>query len=530
MGFDKDTKYDRQLRLWASAGQQNLESSSICLVNATATGCEILKNLILPGIGKYTIIDDSKVTNKELSSNFFLKTSDMGKKVADCVKRNLGELNADAKGTAITDPVEKILSFDKLGNFWDSFNCVIVSDYISCLEELIQILWSKKIPLLVVNTIGFYGSLNLLANETTVIETHDPSKLYDLRIDKPWPKLREYSDSFDLDLLDDQEHAHVPYIVIFIKALDHWKLHHNNNPPLTYAEKKLFKTYVESLSRNINLETNFIEAVQSCHRAFQKTEIPESIKSLLELSDAKNLQNSSPTSFSATTSPSSDCTIFWVYIAALKEYLKNNDNILPLPGKLPDMASNTENYTTLAKIYRDKALEDQSTFANEVYKILEKQKKPKTIVTKESIATFCKNTQLLFVTIGSKNLNSPKLIEQFETGSSSEVLGIYWGILTYNAYIKQYNEVPTIKYMDDFIRIYHDEINPSAQQPLSDTLRKKFEEILTHNSSNYHNLSSFMGGIASQEILKLTTAQYIPLDNLYVFDGVTSSSERFKIQ
>ena len=49
MSIDKSAKYDRQLRLWASTGQSNLENSHICLINATSTGSEILKNLILPG-------------------------------------------------------------------------------------------------------------------------------------------------------------------------------------------------------------------------------------------------------------------------------------------------------------------------------------------------------------------------------------------------------------------------------------------------------------------------------------------------
>ena len=41
-----------------------------------------------------------------------------------------------------------------------------------------------------------------------------------------------------------------------------------------------------------------------------------------------------------------------------------------------------------------------------------------------------------------------------------------------------------------------------------------------------------MGGIVSQEVLKSTTAQYIPLDNLFVFDGIHSKSEnsKFKIE
>lgn len=45
----KEVKYDRQLRLWSSNGQEALENAHVCLINATATGTEILKNLVLPG-------------------------------------------------------------------------------------------------------------------------------------------------------------------------------------------------------------------------------------------------------------------------------------------------------------------------------------------------------------------------------------------------------------------------------------------------------------------------------------------------
>lgn len=36
-------------RLWGDHGQEALESAHVCLINATATGTEILKNLVLPG-------------------------------------------------------------------------------------------------------------------------------------------------------------------------------------------------------------------------------------------------------------------------------------------------------------------------------------------------------------------------------------------------------------------------------------------------------------------------------------------------
>lgn len=36
-------------RLWGDHGQEALEAARVCLINASATGTEILKNLVLPG-------------------------------------------------------------------------------------------------------------------------------------------------------------------------------------------------------------------------------------------------------------------------------------------------------------------------------------------------------------------------------------------------------------------------------------------------------------------------------------------------
>ncbi|KAG8437602.1 hypothetical protein GDO86_008348 [Hymenochirus boettgeri] len=35
-------------QVWGDHGQEALESAHVCLINATATGTEILKNLVLP--------------------------------------------------------------------------------------------------------------------------------------------------------------------------------------------------------------------------------------------------------------------------------------------------------------------------------------------------------------------------------------------------------------------------------------------------------------------------------------------------
>lgn len=38
-----------RFRLWGDKGQDALEAAHILLINATAVGCEVLKNLVLPG-------------------------------------------------------------------------------------------------------------------------------------------------------------------------------------------------------------------------------------------------------------------------------------------------------------------------------------------------------------------------------------------------------------------------------------------------------------------------------------------------
>lgn len=52
-------------RLWGDHGQASLEAGHVCLINASASGTETLKSLVLPGLGAVTIIDDTKVTSQD---------------------------------------------------------------------------------------------------------------------------------------------------------------------------------------------------------------------------------------------------------------------------------------------------------------------------------------------------------------------------------------------------------------------------------------------------------------------------------
>lgn len=61
-------------------------TSHICLLGCDPVGVETLKNLVLPGIGKFTVIDNNKVTERDLGNNFFVDEENLGKDRAEVLK------------------------------------------------------------------------------------------------------------------------------------------------------------------------------------------------------------------------------------------------------------------------------------------------------------------------------------------------------------------------------------------------------------------------------------------------------------
>lgn len=59
---------------------------------------ETLKNLVLPGVGKFTILDHHNVTAADCTSSFFLTEDYIGKNRAENACALLSELNPDVKG------------------------------------------------------------------------------------------------------------------------------------------------------------------------------------------------------------------------------------------------------------------------------------------------------------------------------------------------------------------------------------------------------------------------------------------------
>lgn len=64
---------------------------------------EALKNLVLPGVGQFTIVDEAVVGEEDLGVNFFLEEGGLGRSRAEEVVGMLGELNKRVRGHAVAE-------------------------------------------------------------------------------------------------------------------------------------------------------------------------------------------------------------------------------------------------------------------------------------------------------------------------------------------------------------------------------------------------------------------------------------------
>uniref|UniRef100_A0A3B4TUB0 NEDD8-activating enzyme E1 regulatory subunit n=1 Tax=Seriola dumerili TaxID=41447 RepID=A0A3B4TUB0_SERDU len=232
----KEQKYDRQLRLWGDHGQETLENAHVCLINATATGTEILKNLVLPGIGAFTIVDGHTVSGEDVGNN-------------------------------------------------------------TCLR-LGSVLWSASVPFLVCKTYGLIGYMRLVLREHTVIESHPDNALEDLRLDQPFGEFKNHIQSYDLDSMEKKDHSHTPWVIILAKYLEKWLSEHNGQPPKNYKEKEAFRQFIrEGILKNENGvpedEENFEEAIKNVNTALNPTKIPNTVEDLFNSEQCNNITSQS---------------------------------------------------------------------------------------------------------------------------------------------------------------------------------------------------------------------------------------------
>ncbi|KAJ3916344.1 hypothetical protein F5877DRAFT_46812 [Lentinula edodes] len=492
----KTRRYDRQLRLWAASGQAALESARILVIPATATATSILKNLVLPGLGHFTVMDDKAVTGADAGNNFFLDGSkSIGKSRAEEAVKGLMEMNDGVEGVADVRDIDEVLKNDQ--GWLKSFNIVVAHNVDSdVLDDLAALLWPET-HLVVVNSAGFLAEFSVHYREHQVIESHSETSA-SLRIDQAFPALLEYAMSLPLDTMDITDHAHIPFPVILVRALEEWRREREQGAPRTSAEKKAFKERIRAMMRKFD-EENFEEAEAQAFKCWTPTVVPSEVRELFTLYSLSKPSSSTSSSFAAL-------------ISALSQFVQNNpaspqytSGLLPLTSSLPDMKSSTEEYVKLQKLYRAQSEKEKQVFKDYL-------SKRQVDVDDVTIDVFLKNSHALKVlkgrewkdiNPGSKELLADKLSTNPKEAAIHLALAAArklraQGILDQ----KNLKDLLTAE-----VRTF---LPPGTELPEADWSIIS-GEIARAPSADLPTTAAFLGGLVAQEVIKMITKQYIPI-------------------
>ena len=544
----KEKKYDRQLRLWAAAGQLSLEQSHVLLVvggstgsSSSVAGAETLKNLVLPSIGNFTIADSATVAESDLGVNFFLEAESLGKSRAEETLRLIQELNPDVSGHAISQPLEDWLPQSESLRPYNLFIlCAPLSRDI--LERICRYGSEESVPVIVVQSVGLYSTFAVqLPSEFPIIDTHpDPDSIQDIRLISPWPELVAEAklQTSNLDSLSDHDHGHVPYVPLLLYYLNQWKDNHNGQYPSTFREKTEFRSMVGADARHSSSagpEENYDEACAAVLKTISPPSLGSGCRNMFTLPScqSENLTSESPN--------------FWIVANAIKTF-HSSHGVLPLPGSLPDMKATSSSYIRLQNIYKSKARADVAELTSTVRATEKRLGRPATqAIPNGEIEAFAKNAshikilhgqslpQLRFDQISKQK--SPHTLEEDALDDLGEPS--LYPIFHYFALAQAHaNQCPAATSTQP------DNTKPSSPTKSTSTTttsppvslpKLSSPSLLTRamqttvfpngsttnpNGAELHNISSLTGGMVAQEAIKLLTKQYVPVNNVVVYDGV----------
>ena len=85
--------------------------------------------------------------------------------------------------------------------------------------------------------------------------------------------------------------------------------------------------------------------------------------------------------------------------------------------------------------------------------------------------------------------------------------------------------------METYIRDIFGKLDARSED-LDEALQRTLDvarEIQRSGPGELHNISSLTGGMIAQEVIKIITKQYVPVDNCLVFDGIESASAVYRL-
>lgn len=546
-------KYDRQTRLWGE-GQILICAARLLCLNSDSCTSEILKNLILSGVGQVTIVDDAKISAEDLKNNFFVDACDINKDRGEITLKNLLELNPDVKGNYIKRNSKEYINDEKID--FKSFDILIATNLNS--EEnnkLYSIAKKNNLRLVIVKNNGlmnyirlyenYHGNMNLRLLETPV---------EDFRLSSPWKELVDFANSFNFEKMDLIDHKNVPYFIIIVQALEKFRKNKNNpnaNPKNKQEEeeyKNIIKSYM--LSTGAEGENENIEEALSHHyyaKEYTKNLTNykmEEIFNVIQNTPQKEIFNKS----------NKYMKLFFIYFITLKKYFEKYKTY-PICGNIPDMISNTSNFIALKQIYNTKAKNEHDEMRKMINDELKENKDLSEEDKKEldKLTNNLTNDDIDIIDILNKNWPQVSLfvypdndfeeegknLDPDELEDQNHKLNFVWYLLfrASDKFMEKNKRYPG-QNIDDFKKdvpelfgLLKEEYNKLSNKPDLENLLNEDNtfEFCRMGKGFVPPVVSMVGSIASQEIIKLITYQFETVNNTIIYDGINVTTTKIKI-
>jgi hypothetical protein len=193
-------------------------------LGASCVGAELLKCLLLSGIGEVLLIDNVRTTEQDAAVNFFLPPTTVGTWRAQALARSLEKLNPFVR---IERRVGSITSFVSEWTFDQAFSVVMSTQGTQIERQLLaDRCWSTATPLLMLDAKGAVGYITPQFPELVVFHGGQQrnalslDRIRAMRLLEPFPELKAWclERFWPLSQWTERQLAEIPWPVLIVLA------------------------------------------------------------------------------------------------------------------------------------------------------------------------------------------------------------------------------------------------------------------------------------------------------------------------
>lgn len=273
-------------------------------------------------------------------------------------------------------------------------------------------------------------------------------------------------------------------------------------------------------------EANFSEALENAYKAWVPYSIPEAMEQVLSLKTANSKSD------------------FWVVARAVSQFVRDCGK-LPLAGTVPDMTASTDSYVRLQEIYNSRA-EGDCAAINAHIATIQKELEITRAIPAEFVKRFCQNAQYceVFKFRSIEEECRPCSMEEggldlaCECMDEESQIKWYLALRAADQFRENHGHWPGQLCGDKEedlasdvagIMLAANKIVDSYKAEGASADKDALEEVVRYGGCELHVTSSVLGGIASQEAVKLLTKQYAPLNNTLIYNGVNGCMQTIEV-